>query len=78
MVRLPFVARAGVVADIGTALDAARRSTGALLLITGEPGVGKSRVAEEVAARAGWYAREMLRGDVRLSGQPARWRQRNS
>ena len=32
-VRLPFVARAGVVTDVGRALDAARRSRGVLLLI---------------------------------------------
>jgi hypothetical protein len=52
MRRFPFVARAGAMADIGTAFDAARGSRGALLLVTGEPGIGKSRLVEEATARA--------------------------
>ncbi|HEY2691509.1 MAG TPA: AAA family ATPase [Streptosporangiaceae bacterium] len=49
---LPFVARAEVSGEIDAALDAARASRGSLLIVTGEPGIGKSRLLEEAAARA--------------------------
>jgi len=49
---LPFVARAEVSGEIDAALDAARASRGSLLIVTGEPGIGKSRLLQEAAARA--------------------------
>lgn len=52
MMRLPFIARGGAIANLAAALDGARRSRGGLVLITGEPGTGKTRLAEEVVARA--------------------------
>jgi predicted ATPase len=52
---LPFVARAEVSGEIDAALDAARASRGSLLIVTGEPGIGKSRLLEEAAARAGGF-----------------------
>jgi predicted ATPase len=52
LIRLPFVARTGAFADITAALDGARHARGSLVLITGEPGIGKTRLAEEVANHA--------------------------
>jgi AAA ATPase domain len=52
---LPFVARAEVSGEIDAALDAARASRGSLLIVTGEPGIGKSRLLQEAAARAGGF-----------------------
>jgi hypothetical protein len=51
-VLIPLVARAGVLAEAGSVLTAARGGRGALLTITGEPGIGKTRLAEEAAAQA--------------------------
>ena len=51
-VLIPLVARAGVLAEAGSVLTAARAGRGALLTITGEPGIGKTRLAEEAAAQA--------------------------
>jgi len=46
-VLIPLVARAGVLAEVDSALIAARTGRGALLTVTGEPGIGKTRQAEE-------------------------------
>ncbi|HMH35455.1 MAG TPA: AAA family ATPase, partial [Streptosporangiaceae bacterium] len=51
-VPIPFVARAGVLAEVGSVLTAARAGRGALLTVTGEPGIGKTRLAEEAAGQA--------------------------
>jgi hypothetical protein len=51
-VLIPLVARAGVLAEVGSVLTAARAGRGALLTVTGEPGIGKTRLAEEAAERA--------------------------
>src|SRR5687767_10370638 len=48
----PFVGRRTELATALLLLDAAARGTGAALLVTGEAGVGKSRLVAEVAARA--------------------------
>jgi hypothetical protein len=53
----PFVGRARELDDLGLALEDAASGHGSLLMISGEPGIGKSRLMEEVAARAeglGW------------------------
>jgi tetratricopeptide (TPR) repeat protein len=49
---LPFVGRAAELAELLAALDDAFAGRGALLLLRGEPGIGKTRLAEELAARA--------------------------
>jgi AAA ATPase domain len=54
-VLIPLVARAGVLAEAGSVLTAARGGRGALLTITGEPRIGKTRLAEEAAERAGEF-----------------------
>jgi len=51
-VLIPLVARAGVLAEAGSVLAAARAGRGALLTVAGEPGIGKTRLAEEAAERA--------------------------
>ncbi|MGW1143167.1 AAA family ATPase, partial [Streptomyces zhihengii] len=50
--RGQLVGRAAETARIGAALAAARSQRGAAVVITGEPGVGKSRLALEVLAAA--------------------------
>ena len=51
-VLIPLVARAGVLAEVDSVLTAARAGRGTLLTVTGEPGIGKTRLAEEAAGRA--------------------------
>ena len=54
-VLIPLVARAGVLAEVGSVLAAARAGRGALVTVAGEPGIGKTRLAEEAAERAGGF-----------------------
>ena len=48
---VPLVARAAVLAGVDSVLAAARAGRGALLTVTGEPGIGKTRLAEAAAGR---------------------------
>src|ERR1700737_4060735 len=48
-----FVGRARELDLLGTRLDAARGGRGQLVLVTGEPGLGQTRLAEELGGRAG-------------------------
>src|SRR6516162_1779320 len=73
-VTTPFVGRAGELAALSADLDAAVGGRGGVVLVAGEPGIGKTRLAEELAARA------MMRGAVVLwgrcwegAGAPAFW-----
>jgi len=73
-VTTPFVGRAGELAALIADLDAAVGGRGGVVLVAGEPGIGKTRLAEELAARA------MGRGAVVLwgrcwegAGAPAFW-----
>ena len=48
----PLVARGGALAEVDSVLAAARAGRGALIAVTGEPGIGKTRLAEAAADRA--------------------------
>ena len=70
----PFVGRTGELAALTADLDAAVGGHGGVVLVAGEPGIGKTRLAEELAARA------IVRGAVVLwgrcwegAGAPAFW-----
>lgn len=50
--RTPFVAREEECSELGSFLDGLEQGRGAVVVIGGEPGVGKTRLTEEVADRA--------------------------
>jgi tetratricopeptide (TPR) repeat protein len=50
--RTPFVGRESERADLRRYLEAARGGHGSLVMIGGEPGVGKTRITEELVAEA--------------------------
>src|SRR6266849_2784246 len=55
--RTPFIGREKELATLAELLDAADRGEGGVVLIGGEPGIGKTRLLAEFAARAktvGW------------------------
>jgi hypothetical protein len=57
-----------------TLLDEVLRGRGRLLLITGEPGIGKSRLAEELATQAGERGAQVVWGRCwEAGGAPAYW-----
>jgi class 3 adenylate cyclase len=51
--RTPFVGRESERAELRRIMEQVKAGTGALVMIGGEPGVGKSRLAEELAIRCG-------------------------
>lgn len=49
----PFVSRAEEKAELSAAIDQAESGSGSLIMISGEPGVGKTRLVQEAAGYAG-------------------------
>ena len=70
----PFVGRAGELAALTADLDAAVGGRGGVVLVAGEPGIGKTRLAEELAARASVRGAVVLWGRCwEGAGAPAFW-----
>lgn len=70
----PFVGREKELDELRTALDLVAARRGSLFLITGEPGIGKTRLMQEVAAVAldqGW--RVLVGRCWEEGGAPAYW-----
>jgi DNA-binding NarL/FixJ family response regulator len=57
-----FVGRAGELGELERALDATRAGTGTAVLVTGQAGIGKTRLASELARRARAAGFEVLLG----------------
>jgi DNA-binding SARP family transcriptional activator/tetratricopeptide (TPR) repeat protein len=69
-----FVGRDAELAELMAALADARAGRGRVVLVSGEPGIGKSRLAEEVAARAEERGARVLSGRCwEAGGAPAFW-----
>jgi predicted ATPase len=70
----PFVGRVEEILVLTTALDEALAGRGQIVLLVGEPGIGKSRTAEEMARRAAQRGVEVLVGRCwEEEGAPAFW-----
>jgi hypothetical protein len=71
--RSPFVGRASELTDLEGALGALA-SGGSLFLVHGEPGIGKTRLADEIARRATSAGVRVLWGRCReVEGRPPYW-----
>jgi predicted ATPase len=69
-----LVGRATELATLRAALDAAVAGRGALVLVTGEPGIGKTTLLSETARVAADRGAHVLRGRCwDVGGAPAYW-----
>jgi AAA ATPase domain len=69
-----FVGRAHALEELDAALDAAAAGRGRLVLVTGDPGIGKTRLVGELAVRARSQGILVLRGACwEGGGAPAYW-----
>jgi DNA-binding CsgD family transcriptional regulator/tetratricopeptide (TPR) repeat protein len=73
-VTTPFVGRTGELAALTADLDAAVGGRGGVVLVAGEPGIGKTRLVEELAGRANARGAMVLWGRCwEGAGAPAFW-----
>ena len=72
--RAAFVGRSAELSELTRALDDAIAGRGSLFLLGGEPGIGKSRLADELVAHArGRGARVLVGRCWEAGGAPAYW-----
>src|SRR3954447_15303888 len=70
----PFVGRTRELAQIGEGLEDALGGRGRLFLVMGEPGIGKTRLADELAIGAGRRGVAVVWGrSWEAGGGPAYW-----
>ncbi|MFF9352655.1 helix-turn-helix transcriptional regulator [Streptomyces sp. NPDC014734] len=69
-----FVGRPAELAGLRTVLDDARRGSGTVAFLTGEPGIGKSRLLREVLGCAVDAEMPVLRGRGSVTGPPVPFR----
>ncbi len=70
----PFVGRAQELAELASALEEAATGRGALVLVTGEPGIGKTRLMSELARVAGQRGSRAVTGRCwEEGGAPPYW-----
>src|SRR6476659_8430879 len=70
----PFVGRTRELADLSIAIDAAGSGAGSLVLVTGEPGIGKTRLIAELAHAAAEGGLTMASGRCwEEGGAPPYW-----
>lgn len=70
----PFVGRAEELADLASAFDDAASGRGSLVLVTGEPGIGKTRLMSELAQVAGQHGARVVTGRCwEEGGAPPYW-----
>jgi class 3 adenylate cyclase/tetratricopeptide (TPR) repeat protein len=62
LARTPFVGRGTELAKLEEGLDQAKAGHGGLAMLIGEPGIGKTRAAEEFAERARTFGAAVVRG----------------
>ncbi len=70
----PFVGRTGELHELRAALDEAQDGRGRLVLLSGEPGIGKTRLMQELAREAGDRGWRAVAGRCwEEGGAPAYW-----
>jgi hypothetical protein len=74
MTETPLLGRARELAQLSAALDEARAGSGSVCFVCGEPGIGKSRLTEELARVATRSGMDVLWGRAwEAGGAPAYW-----
>ena len=71
--RVAFVGRRAERAELGATLDSTLGGQGKLVLVAGEAGIGKTRLAEELCAEASAREARVVWGRCREGAAPAYW-----